>query len=393
MAHQAFISYGHQDKLVADAACARLEARGVRCWIAPRDVLPGQSYGEAISNAIRQCRVLVLVFSNHANLSEHVSKEVERAVSNGVPVVPLRIEDVMPTGALDYFIGSVHWLDALTPPLDGHLARLADAVERLLGTTPARPPLPIPSQPQSPPPGRTAVGLYAGAAAMLVVLLGGGFWFLRGSGASNGSGGTTVPEASVSPSPQVVGGGNAVPTPEDAVPPRQNVRPATDASRTGIVGCWVWFNSGKLRMESDGRISGTPFSARWRADGGNRYSLHWPMIVESVVLGPDGRSATGSNNFGLPSSGQRVSFGSRGTQDLAGVWQWNGGLATFGDDGSIVLGPLKGRWSGSGGSAFTVSWPNDPPVDQLTMSADGGRLAGQNQFGVKVSGNRVACES
>ena len=54
-------------------------------------------------------------------------------MNNNLPVIPLRIENVNPTGALEYFIGSVHWLDALTEPLDQHLERLADNVQRLIG--------------------------------------------------------------------------------------------------------------------------------------------------------------------------------------------------------------------------------------------------------------------
>jgi hypothetical protein len=122
MAHDVFISYASGDKLVADAVCAKLEASGVRCWIAPRDVLPGVHYGEAIIDAIHECRIMVLVFSSKANLSGHIPKEIERAVSAGVTVMPLRIEDVAPAKSLDYFIGSVHWLDALTPPLEQHPA-------------------------------------------------------------------------------------------------------------------------------------------------------------------------------------------------------------------------------------------------------------------------------
>jgi hypothetical protein len=41
MEFDVFISYSHQDKPTADAACATLEAEGIRCWIAPRDVAPG----------------------------------------------------------------------------------------------------------------------------------------------------------------------------------------------------------------------------------------------------------------------------------------------------------------------------------------------------------------
>jgi Domain of unknown function (DUF4185)/TIR domain len=132
MAHDVFISYASGDKTVADAVCASLESHGVRCWIAPRDVLPGLHYGEAIIDAIHECRIMVLVFSSKANLSGHIPKEIERAVSQGSTIMPLRIEDVLPAKSLDYFIGSVHWLDALTPPLEAHLERLTANVQTLL---------------------------------------------------------------------------------------------------------------------------------------------------------------------------------------------------------------------------------------------------------------------
>jgi hypothetical protein len=132
MAHDVFISYASEDKIVADAVCGMLESHAVRCWIAPRDVLPGMAYGEAIIDAIRSCRIMILVFSSKSNASPHIPKEIERAVSAGVSIIPFRIEDVKPGRSLDYFIGSVHWLDALTPPLESHLERLAQNVQTLL---------------------------------------------------------------------------------------------------------------------------------------------------------------------------------------------------------------------------------------------------------------------
>lgn len=132
MAYDVFISYASEDKIVADAACAMLESHAVRCWIAPRDVIPGMAYGEAIIDAIRGCRIMILIFSSKSNKSAHIPKEIERAVSAGVAVIPFRIEDVKPGKSLDYFIGSVHWLDALTPPLEQHLERLVHNVKTLL---------------------------------------------------------------------------------------------------------------------------------------------------------------------------------------------------------------------------------------------------------------------
>jgi TIR domain len=136
MAHDVFICHSAKDKPTADAVCAMLEANGVRCWIAPRDVTAGMEWSECIIDAIEECRVMVLVFTTNANESGQIRREIERAVNRGVAILPLRIEDILPARALEYFIGNVHWLDALTPPLETHLQNLAGTVKILLGRLP-----------------------------------------------------------------------------------------------------------------------------------------------------------------------------------------------------------------------------------------------------------------
>lgn len=132
MAHDVFISYSSKDKITADAVCATLESHSIRCWIAPRDVKPGEEYAAALVRALHDSRVLVLVFSSGANQSPQVLREVERAVSRGLPILPFRIEDVPPSEAMEYYIASRHWLDALTPPMEDHLVRLAETAKFLL---------------------------------------------------------------------------------------------------------------------------------------------------------------------------------------------------------------------------------------------------------------------
>jgi hypothetical protein len=132
MTHDVFVSYSTQDKLVADALCATLENRKIRCWIAPRDMPPGSDYPAALVQALNNSQILVLVFSKDANASDHVMREVEKAVRKGIPIIPFRIENVEPTGAMDYLLSTKHWLDALTPPLEKHLEKLADTIQTLL---------------------------------------------------------------------------------------------------------------------------------------------------------------------------------------------------------------------------------------------------------------------
>ena len=132
MPHDVFISYSTADKPVADAVCAGLEQRGLSCWIAPRDIVPGLDWGAAIIDAINGAKVMVLIFSASANSSKQIKREVERAVSKGVSIIPLRIEDVPLGKTLEYFISSEHWMDALSRPVEPHVEQLNTAIRALL---------------------------------------------------------------------------------------------------------------------------------------------------------------------------------------------------------------------------------------------------------------------
>lgn len=136
MAHDVFVSYANEDKATADALLATLEQHDIRCWIHTRDGSPGRDYAEKLIEAIGAAQVMVLVFSASANNSGHVMREVERAASKGIAILPLRIEDVAPSKSMEFFISGTHWLDALTPPLEQHLEQLARSVAALLDAAP-----------------------------------------------------------------------------------------------------------------------------------------------------------------------------------------------------------------------------------------------------------------
>ncbi|MBQ8315735.1 MAG: toll/interleukin-1 receptor domain-containing protein [Lachnospiraceae bacterium] len=107
-----FISYASVQKEAAERVCSFLEAGGKRCWIAPRDIPAGSNYGEEILRGIENSDALVLVFDAAANESQHVLREVERAVSKKLPIVVLRLDDTEPSKAMEYFLLSIQWLDA-----------------------------------------------------------------------------------------------------------------------------------------------------------------------------------------------------------------------------------------------------------------------------------------
>src|SRR2546423_6994410 len=132
MAHDVFISHANRDKSVANAMCAALEAAGIPCWIAPRNVQPGRSFAGEVTRAIQNGKVMVLIFSANSNNSEQVLREVQLAADAHVHIIQFRIEEVAANDDLKYFLSAPHWVDALTPPLQSHLDRLIVSIKTLL---------------------------------------------------------------------------------------------------------------------------------------------------------------------------------------------------------------------------------------------------------------------
>src|SRR6202140_904490 len=142
MARDAFISYSQPDHECAFELVARLEAEGIKCWIAPRDIAPSADGGAEIMDAISSVRVMILVFSANSNLSPQVRREVERAVHKQLSVLPFRIENVSPSKSLEFFLSAQHWMDAFPPPREPHYARLCTYLKTQLAAGPVRQALP-----------------------------------------------------------------------------------------------------------------------------------------------------------------------------------------------------------------------------------------------------------
>jgi hypothetical protein len=135
MSHRpVFVSYSQSDRDTALGIVAHLERHDISCWVAPRDVPPGSDWAEQIVDAIAHACLMVLVFSTSTNGSPQVRREVERAVHRRVRVLPFRVEDVLPSRSLEYFLSSQHWFDAFPPPLEPHYARLTAYLTTLLAS-------------------------------------------------------------------------------------------------------------------------------------------------------------------------------------------------------------------------------------------------------------------
>jgi len=128
-----FISYASQDKVRAESVCEALERAGIVCWIAPRDVTPGEFYADAIVGAINATRIVVVLLTANSVGSPHVLREVERASAKRHPVISFRLDTAPLPAGLEYFISASHWLDAVAPGgAEAALPKLVEAVRRLL---------------------------------------------------------------------------------------------------------------------------------------------------------------------------------------------------------------------------------------------------------------------
>ena len=241
---------------MAQRAVAALEAAGVPCWIAPRDIDAGENYTQAILDALDAARAIVLVFSSATNESPHVTRELETAVGSGRPIIPVRLEQVEPSASLRYFIGTSQWLD-VRGAADDWSPTLVRAVRRAIGQESARTPArrrwsARGRPPDGPPPPATGrggrrvallgVGLVAAiaVAVVLTIVLTGGddpksTATDKGTDGTGGQGQSVAPRsASAEPSIQ-----DSAPASDTQQPsPTQVTSAIADSANTGPVTCW-----------------------------------------------------------------------------------------------------------------------------------------------------------
>ena len=132
--HDVFISYSTKNKNVADAVVADFEQNGIKCWYAPRDILPGEEWVTAITNALEVSKALVLIFTDESNNSRQVMNEIAVAFNAGITIVPFRLTDEQMSSELEYYLTRVHWLDAVSKPLKKNITALREYIDVIIHT-------------------------------------------------------------------------------------------------------------------------------------------------------------------------------------------------------------------------------------------------------------------
>ena len=105
-----FISYSSKNTDEATNACKKLEEAGHNCFLAYRDIAGGSVYAEELVNAIDRSDAMLLLLSEGANSSPHVLREVERGCSKNIPIIVYKLEDVVLSKSLEYFLMTHQWV-------------------------------------------------------------------------------------------------------------------------------------------------------------------------------------------------------------------------------------------------------------------------------------------
>lgn len=105
-----FVSHHSSKADVAAEVEAALGKRGVKCWIAPRDVDPGEPFDTSVRHAIERSSAVLLLFCAESDRSRHVKRELILADSAEKPIIPVRLEKIHP-GELAYHLADSQWID------------------------------------------------------------------------------------------------------------------------------------------------------------------------------------------------------------------------------------------------------------------------------------------
>jgi hypothetical protein len=173
MARDVFISYKTEDREAAERLCAALERENISCWMAPRDIPPGQEWAASIVAGLQRSRSFVLLLSSHSTTARQIAREAELADKQNLPIITFRLEDVQPPNELLYFLGNLQWVDGFGGQFDSAATRLAGVIrnspnypapESTIGVPPR------PAAPAPPPVTPTKRNVWPIAAGLLVLL-------------------------------------------------------------------------------------------------------------------------------------------------------------------------------------------------------------------------------
>src|SRR4029079_9497900 len=123
MAGEVFISYRRADEAHARRLSQLLAQEGVEAWY-DAQVGAGEIWRAAVAQALQAAAIFVLVYPSAAAASDEIAKELAAATLEKKVVVPVRLENISPSGGFLYELAGRNWINAYDNT-DAVLAQLA----------------------------------------------------------------------------------------------------------------------------------------------------------------------------------------------------------------------------------------------------------------------------
>ena len=126
-----FISFSNKDEEVAHRVYDALILRGIDCWISTRNIPTGANYQEEIVRAIKTASVMVLIFSENANSSLEIPKEIALASQNHLVLMPLKIDETEAVNGFEYNLATSQWI-ALYQDFDKNIEDVGTTIKMIM---------------------------------------------------------------------------------------------------------------------------------------------------------------------------------------------------------------------------------------------------------------------
>ena len=133
-----FIGYASEDEKIARMLSDALEDTGLSAWYAGRDMEPGDFIPISIAEAIKQCRVFVVILSKFSVCSEYLLSELQYAFKaryEGAGIIfffPLVVQWEGKSVLSERLVKENLWFDATVPPLRERLREFAQFIREQL---------------------------------------------------------------------------------------------------------------------------------------------------------------------------------------------------------------------------------------------------------------------
>lgn len=82
----------------------------------------------SITRTIEHSRAFVVIVSEGSVASNEVAKEITLATRVSNYIFPFRIEDAQMNERMVYHLSAYHWIDAIEPPMERRINKLADRI-------------------------------------------------------------------------------------------------------------------------------------------------------------------------------------------------------------------------------------------------------------------------